>query len=943
MRSLLWDNKIMTRFLDRQTLARLITPPVTVAPDLLVSEAIAILDRSQSKFLLVVENERLLGVFTSRELIRLVAAQNDLSTLKIVQAMVPAIAVKLSDLQDSLAVLLRFEQQQNEFIAVLDEEDKLIGVITTKRLSEILPLQKSVELLESLSDAFFVLDRQWCFTYLNQQAERSLQRQRETLLGRCFWDEFPQMLGSTCDREFRSALAQQKNLTFEEFYSPLDRWFEVRACPSENSLSVYLKDISKRKRTEAALKQSEATLHSFFKSAPVMMGIVELQDDDILHVADNGVTADFFGRSPEAMGGLASSDLGAPQEYIQLWIERYREAESTKNPVRFEYCHRVGDETRWLSAIVAVIEGGSSERPRFAYVVEDISERKQAEASWRESEERWHLAIRGTNDGIWDWNVRTNEVFFSPRWKEMLGYREDEISNHLDEWSKRVHPDDIDGVMQVIQDHFAKKTPFYTSEHRVQCKDGTYKWILDRGQALWDEEGKAIRMAGSHTDVSDRRHTEAELLRQSERWRLFSQITLRIRQSLQPEEILQTAVTEVQKLLRTDRVLLFRIWEDGSGTVVREAVLNDFPAILGQKIYDPCFSRDYVKQYVNGKISAISDIDTADIQSCHLDLLSRFNVRANLVVPILQRNSCWGLLIAHQCSSPRQWSDFEVELLQQIANQIGIALAQAHLLQSAVRQREELARSNTELQQFAYVASHDLQEPLRMVASYLQLLERRYKDRLDAKADEFIAYAVDGANRMKVLIEALLSYSRVSTRGQPFELVDCNEIVTCAIANLKVALDEKKASVRYDSLPLIMADAAQLTQLFQNLIANAIKFCNERSPQIQISARLSGATSTPLENGESEMAIAANTPSMTQPSVEWLFWVSDNGIGIEKEYSDRIFAIFQRLHGRGKYPGTGIGLSICKRIVERHGGRIWVESELGKGSTFYFTIQEGAS
>jgi light-regulated signal transduction histidine kinase (bacteriophytochrome) len=318
-------------------------------------------------------------------------------------------------------------------------------------------------------------------------------------------------------------------------------------------------------------------------------------------------------------------------------------------------------------------------------------------------------------------------------------------------------------------------------------------------------------------------------------------------------------------------------------------------------------------------------------------------VRANLVVPILQRNSCWGLLIVHQCSSPRQWSDFEVELLQQIANQIGIALAHAHLLQSEVRQREELALSNTELQQFAYVASHDLQEPLRMVASYLQLLERRYKDRLDAKADEFIGYAVDGANRMKVLIEALLSYSRVSTRGQPFELVDCNEIVACAIANLKVALDDKKAIVRYDSLPQILADAAQLTQLFQNLIANAIKFCNERSPQIQIGARLSGPASTSLGSGKGEMAIAANTPSMTQPSVEWLFWVSDNGIGIEKEYGDRIFAIFQRLHGRGKYPGTGIGLSICKRIVERHGGRIWVESELGKGSTFYFTIREGES
>jgi light-regulated signal transduction histidine kinase (bacteriophytochrome) len=300
-----------------------------------------------------------------------------------------------------------------------------------------------------------------------------------------------------------------------------------------------------------------------------------------------------------------------------------------------------------------------------------------------------------------------------------------------------------------------------------------------------------------------------------------------------------------------------------------------------------------------------------------------------------------------------------MELLQQLANQIGIALSQAQLLEQEVSQREELARSNAELQQFAYVASHDLQEPLRMVTSYLQLLEKRYKGKLDERADEFIAYAVDGSNRMKTLIQDLLSYSRVSTRGQPFEPVDCNIILENAIANLQIAINETGAIVTCDPLPQVIADATQLTQLFQNLLSNAIKFRTDGvPPQIQIGAvrekgdkedksnskfkiqnsKLITSHQSPVTSHQSP--VTSHQSPVTSHQSEWRFWVRDNGIGIEPQYADRIFAIFQRLHGRGKYPGTGIGLAICKKIVERHGGRIWVESELGKGATFYFTLPD---
>jgi PAS domain S-box-containing protein len=235
----------------------------------------------------------------------------------------------------------------------------------------------------------------------------------------------------------------------------------------------------------------------------------------------------------------------------------------------------------------------------------------------------------------------------------------------------------------------------------------------------------------------------------------------------------------------------------------------------------------------------------------------------------------------------------------------------------------ELARSNKELEQFAYVASHDLQEPLRMITSYTQLIAKRYKEQLDSDAKEFMHFAVDGATRMQKLIQGLLEYSRVGTRGKPFVQTRCDEILTSALANLKLAIDEAGAVVTRDPLPEIISDPVQLTQLFQNLIGNALKFRSKDAPRIHIAV---------------ERRARADAATLNVPPYEWIFRVSDNGIGIEPQYYERIFVIFQRLHTQDKYPGTGIGLAICKKIVERHGGRIWVESRPGEGTTFFFAL-----
>ena len=225
---------------------------------------------------------------------------------------------------------------------------------------------------------------------------------------------------------------------------------------------------------------------------------------------------------------------------------------------------------------------------------------------------------------------------------------------------------------------------------------------------------------------------------------------------------------------------------------------------------------------------------------------------------------------------------------------------------------EELARSNAELEQFAYVSSHDLQEPLRMITSYLQLLQRRYQGKIDDKADKYIYYAVNGASRMQNLINDLLEFSRVTTRANELEPTDSEFILNQVLSDLELYIKKNNATVSYDSLPEVIADSTQTAQVFQNLIINGIKFHSEEPPKIHISAE--------------------------KKASEWVFSVQDNGIGIDPQYSERIFEVFKRLHNKEEYPGTGIGLAVCKKIVERNGGRIWVESELGKGSTFYFTL-----
>ncbi len=297
---------------------------------------------------------------------------------------------------------------------------------------------------------------------------------------------------------------------------------------------------------------------------------------------------------------------------------------------------------------------------------------------------------------------------------------------------------------------------------------------------------------------------------------------------------------------------------------------------------------------------------------------AQVGIVAGLAVPVLSEREVVAVLEFFQ-RRPRGEDARLLSTVSAVAAQLGAMISRRRAEEEVKRTAEalaqqtmELARSNADLEQFAYVASHDLQEPLRMVASYTQLLQRRYRDRLDDDANEFISFAVDGATRMQRLINDLLAYSRVGTRGNDLVPTDANAALQDVLTDLEMTARESGAEMSVDPLPTVRADPVQLRQLFQNLIGNAIKFHGEQPPRVHVSAERQGE--------------------------QWRFVVRDNGIGIAPEYAERIFVIFQRLHNRAEYPGTGIGLAICKKIVERHGGRIWLESTPGQGSAFSFTL-----
>ena len=405
----------------------------------------------------------------------------------------------------------------------------------------------------------------------------------------------------------------------------------------------------------------------------------------------------------------------------------------------------------------------------------------------------------------------------------------------------------------------------------------------------------------------------AEQRRRTRDQETLSNIARIIGSSLAIDEVYERFAREVSQLIPFDRIVINLVAD-------RPGFMVDTYQSSAVEVPDRAPDQAYV---VEGTLSdavikskrciVFQPGNEAEAAEGYVGLFGAYGMglRSFLSAPLLYRGEPIGCLNLHSLTE-FAYSDRHRLLAERMAVYIAGAIANAQLHAQVTRQTEELSRSNRELEQFAYVASHDLQEPLRMVSSYVALLGRRYGGELDERADKYIHFAVDGANRMQRLIHDLLAYSRVGTQGAELTPTDTAPVLRETLSNLELAIEDSEAQVVFSDLPSVMGDPSQLRQLFQNIIGNALKFRSESRPRVELDAKRDGD--------------------------QWTFSIRDNGVGFDQRYAERVFGVFKRLHRNADIPGTGIGLAICQRIIDRHGGRIWAESKLGEGSCFYFTL-----
>ena len=558
----------------------------------------------------------------------------------------------------------------------------------------------------------------------------------------------------------------------------------------------------------------------------------------------------------------------------------------------------------------------------------ELGERRRAERELRLAEARHRALVERLPavtyvEALDPDERRTDLIYASPQIENMFGYSPEEWTADPELFVRLLHPEDRERVL--AEDERTERTgePF-RAEYRQFTRDGQILWIRDEAVLVRDEEGKPLYWQGVIFDVSEQKRVEMALRTQNEYLASLHETTVGLLERLEPANLLKSILERAAALVGTPHGYIFLAdSEDGKLEVRVGAGL--FEKHLGYRISPGEGLAGRV--YESGEPFAV---DNYNAWTNRLDFGTE-PIHAVLGVPLRSGGQVTGVLALSYAGVEKTFGEQEIELLTRFAHLASVVLENARLYDearqelAARKQAEkelaelvvELRRSNAELEEFAYIASHDLQEPLRMVSSYTQLLARRYKGRLDSDADEFIGYAVDGAKRMQVLINDLLMYSRAGTRGSQLVPTHVQGALEMARANLRRALEECGALVIVTSgeLPVVMGDMTQLAQLFQNLIANAVKFRSEEEPRVEIAAR--------------------------RRDGDWLFSVRDNGIGMDPRYAEKIFVIFQRLHGKTEYSGTGIGLAVCKKIVERHGGRIWVESQPGEGSTFFFTLRAG--
>jgi PAS domain S-box-containing protein len=739
-----------------------------------------------------------------------------------------------------------------------------------KRAEEALARERNLlrTLIDTSPDPTYVKDAESRFIVGNMAVARLMgAKTPEELTGKTDFDFYPEELARLYYAGERALIESGEPMIAREEpgVDPAGnrRWLSTSKVPLRDKEGRIVglvgtgRDITDQKRAEEALRESEALYQSLVESLPLSVFRKDLEGR---FTFGNGLFCNNLGRPLGEIIGKTDFDF-FPKELAEKYRrDDMRVAETGEVFEDVERHQKPSGEKIYVQVFKTPVRNFKGEVIGTQGIFWDVTERKRVEEALVHERYLMNSLMDNLPDSIYFKDEQSRFTKLSTSLARRFG---------LTDASEALGKTDFDffteeharPAFEDEQEIIRTGQPLVGKEEKETWAEGTVTWVSTTKMPLLDKDGRIIGTFGVSRDITDRK---------------------------QAEERAERARKALERILDAMPLGFVVVGKD---KIVRR-LNNSALGLMG------CESEAEVVGSLCHKTFCSADEDKCPILDLkqHLDRSERMLVtRDGGRVPILKS------------VVPVVLDDEEV-LLEGFIDISERKRAEEELNRTAA----ELARSNAELEQFAYVASHDLQEPLRMVASYAQLLEKCYKGKLDSDADDFIAFIVDGATRMRALITDLLAYSRVGTRGKSLEATDCESVFEQVIANLQMAIEETNAVVTHDRLPSAMADELQLSQVFQNLIGNAIKFHGEERPLVHVSAKQRGR--------------------------EWVFSVQDNGIGISPEHTDRIFVIFQRLHGGGEYPGTGIGLAICKKIVERHGGRIWVESQPGKGSTFYFTI-----
>ena len=733
-------------------------------------------------------------------------------------------------------------------------------------------------LLEAAPDAMVVVNQAGEVVLLNLQAEKQFGYHRDELVGQKVKNIIPQgfaeRLIADGTRTAAEALAQQIGTGIELIGRRKDGSefpIELMLSPLDSAegilVTAAIRDITMRKEAEKRVAQMEGRYRGLLEAAPDAMVVVNQAGEIVLL---NVQAEKQFGYSRDELVGQKVKNIipdGFAERLIADGTRTAAEALAQQIGTGIELLGKRKDKSEFpIELMLSPLE--SAEGILVTAAIRDISVRKEAEKHLARMEGRYRGLLEAAPDAMVVVNQGGEIVLLNVQAEKQFGYSRDElvgqkVKNIIPEgFAERLIADGLRSVEDALAQQIG--TGIELIGKRKDSSEFPIELMLS---PLESAEG--ILVTAAIRDISVRKEAEKHLARMEGRYR----------------GLLEAAPDAMVVVNQTGEIVLLNVQTEKQFGYSRDE-------LIGQKVKN-IIPEGFAERLAADALRSAEDALAQQIGT-GIELIARRRDGTEFPIELMLSplESAEGILVTAAIRDITTRKAAEVNLLQKM---------------------EELNRSNVELGQFAYIASHDLQEPLRMVASYTQLLSRRYKGRLDSDADEFIAFAVDGASRMQRLIQDLLAYSRVGTKGTNLIDTSSEEALQQALMNLRGSITESGAQVTHDPLPNVMADETQLVQLFQNLVGNAIKYQSPGVPRVHISA---------ARNGEKK----------------WIFSVKDNGLGIDPQYFDRIFGMFQRLHKREEFAGTGIGLAICKKIVERHGGTISVESQPGQGSTFRFAL-----